>query len=59
MFGGKIKSSWPVRCMEGRDRKKAGMGLQGEPGFYCVYGGELLKVVNPLPPGGNMIVFAF
>ena len=58
MFGGKIKSSWPVRCMEGRDRKKAEMGLQGEPGFYCVYGGELLKVVTT-PPGGNMIVFAF
>ena len=32
------------------------MGLQGEPGFYCVYGGGLLKIVTP-PPGGNRIVF--
>lgn len=38
-------TDWLVRCMEGQGQKKEGVGLEGGPGFYCVYDRELLTVV--------------
>ena len=56
MFGGKIRSSWPVRYMEGQGQKEGGNGAQrGARLLFCMWQGT----AESCDPSRYMIIFAF